>query len=399
MHLLSISENILLFISGFGILQAFILAFVLLLHPRSDRTLTIYLAFYIICLSIPMAIPIAQHFFSWQTFIFLAPFTLLIGPALYLYVRSFKERITLARVWPHLIMFFVYLVIIWRVSASLGAKYPQSAAMPEEVLHSPYTIIPITIRIVQMLYYYYLARKSLGSYQHSIQHLFSETSRINLSWMRLVITGYLVIVVTTVSLYSLVLLYTDYFSLFILINAAAITPYIYLATFKGVTQATVWQVQPGTDRNKMEAAIHEVEVLTRETHSPANPTSTDQPADRRIYELAERVVALLENEKLYEEPELTLRGLAEKLETPTYLLSQAINEGLQKTFYDLVNGYRVEEAKRLLLDSRNRNYTILSVGFEAGFNSKTTFNTVFKKFTGLTPTEFRDSKRVQLEEA
>jgi AraC-like DNA-binding protein len=149
----------------------------------------------------------------------------------------------------------------------------------------------------------------------------------------------------------------------------------------------------------MEAAIHEVEVLTRETHSPANPTSTDQPADRRIYELAERVVALLENEKLYEEPELTLRGLAEKLETPTYLLSQAINEGLQKTFYDLVNGYRVEEAKRLLLDSRNRNYTILSVGFEAGFNSKTTFNTVFKKFTGLTPTEFRDSKRVQLEEA
>ena len=55
-----------------------------------------------------------------------------------------------------------------------------------------------------------------------------------------------------------------------------------------------------------------------------------------------------------------------------------------------MNGYRIEEAKKLLLDPKNKNFTILSVGFEAGFNSKTTFNTVFKKFTGLTPTEFRD---------
>jgi AraC-like DNA-binding protein len=64
-----------------------------------------------------------------------------------------------------------------------------------------------------------------------------------------------------------------------------------------------------------------------------------------------------------------------------------------ENFYDLVNGYRVEEAKRLLLDSKSINYTILSVGFEAGFNSKTTFNTVFKKFTGFTPTEFRDKQK------
>jgi len=65
---------------------------------------------------------------------------------------------------------------------------------------------------------------------------------------------------------------------------------------------------------------------------------------------------------------------------------------LKKSFYDVINSYRVEEAKRLLLDEKNRNYTILSVGFEAGFNSKTTFNPVFKKFTGVTPTEYRDNK-------
>jgi YesN/AraC family two-component response regulator len=101
----------------------------------------------------------------------------------------------------------------------------------------------------------------------------------------------------------------------------------------------------------------------------------------------------MEKEKLYQEPELTLQQLAGKLEVPNYQVSQAMNEGLKKNFYDLVNGYRVEEAKRLLTDEKNKNFTILSVGFEAGFNSKTTFNTVFKKFTGLTPTAFRETQR------
>ena len=102
----------------------------------------------------------------------------------------------------------------------------------------------------------------------------------------------------------------------------------------------------------------------------------------------------MERDKLYQEHELTLQTLSDKLSIPTYQASQAIKEGMNKNFYDLVNGYRVEEAKRLLVDPKNENFTILSVGFEAGFNSKTTFNTVFKKFTGVTPTEYRDQKKL-----
>ena len=100
------------------------------------------------------------------------------------------------------------------------------------------------------------------------------------------------------------------------------------------------------------------------------------------------------NEKLFQEPDLTIQQLAAKLNISSHQLSQAVNDGFKKNFYELINGYRVEEAKRLLLDPQNRNYTILSVGFEAGFNSKTTFNTVFKKFTTLTPTEFRTEQKV-----
>lgn len=70
-------------------------------------------------------------------------------------------------------------------------------------------------------------------------------------------------------------------------------------------------------------------------------------------------------------PNLPCRNWQKKLDHPSHQVSQAINEGMNKNFYDLVNGYRVEKAKRLLLNLKNRNYTILSVGFEAGFNSNT----------------------------
>jgi AraC-like DNA-binding protein len=101
---------------------------------------------------------------------------------------------------------------------------------------------------------------------------------------------------------------------------------------------------------------------------------------------------LIQNEKLYREPELTLQNLADKLQFPSYQVSLAINEGLKKKIYDLANDYRIGEAKRLLSDPGSKNFTILSIGFEAGFNSKTPFNTVFKKIAGFTPTDFRDKE-------
>jgi AraC-like DNA-binding protein len=179
----------------------------------------------------------------------------------------------------------------------------------------------------------------------------------------------------------MILRFPENFSTWVLSIGTAVTIYIYTATFKGITQPTIWQLQPGIDKLKVEADILQAEEI--ESRKPV-------PKDARLDGLAQKISLAMEKEKLYQEPELTLQNLAQKMQCPSYQVSQAINEGMNKSFYDLVNGYRVEEAKRLLLDSRNRNYTILSVGFEAGFNSKTTFNTVFKKFTGFTPTEFRN---------
>lgn len=91
----------------------------------------------------------------------------------------------------------------------------------------------------------------------------------------------------------------------------------------------------------------------------------------------------------HRDPELTLTSLAKQLNISRNQLSEVINTGMRSNFYDFVNKYRVEDVKKLMEDPKNRNYTLLAIAYEAGFPSKSTFNAVFKKFTGLTPSGYR----------
>ena len=106
--------------------------------------------------------------------------------------------------------------------------------------------------------------------------------------------------------------------------------------------------------------------------------------------LVDEIVRLLEEQQIFKSPELDLKRLSERLKTPAYLVTRAINEGLGVNFNDLINRYRVEEVKSLLKADHCKRFTLLAVAFDAGFSSKTTFNTVFKKMTGLTPSSYRD---------
>jgi len=85
---------------------------------------------------------------------------------------------------------------------------------------------------------------------------------------------------------------------------------------------------------------------------------------------------------------LTVEQLARKLEVQPRELSRAINQGLGQNFFEFVSGYRVAEAKRQLGDAANTD-SILQIMYESGFNSKSVFNTAFKRATGKTPSQYR----------
>ena len=93
-------------------------------------------------------------------------------------------------------------------------------------------------------------------------------------------------------------------------------------------------------------------------------------------------------QKPYRNNELTLPMLAELLGISTNNLSQILNEGFGENFYKFINRYRIEESQRLLLDPSFMHFNILGIAFEAGFNSKATFNKTFKEIVGISPSEF-----------
>ena len=106
----------------------------------------------------------------------------------------------------------------------------------------------------------------------------------------------------------------------------------------------------------------------------------------------EKLLALMVDEQPWLEPELTLAELAHRLRTNTSLLSHVINTGCGQNFNDFVNRYRVAEAERKLQNPRLAHYSLVGIALESGFNSKSTFNRVFKKLTGRTPGEISRPK-------
>ena len=105
----------------------------------------------------------------------------------------------------------------------------------------------------------------------------------------------------------------------------------------------------------------------------------------------EKVIERVVNQKRYTDPELTLTDLAKELNTNASLLSKVINQSLKMNFNDFVNHYRVAEVKSRLQDPDYAHLTIMSIAYEAGFNSKATFNRAFKKLTGKNPKDFISS--------
>lgn len=113
-------------------------------------------------------------------------------------------------------------------------------------------------------------------------------------------------------------------------------------------------------------------------------SSLDEAARQRIRKKLQEV---METRQIYKQASLSLRQLSEELRESSHYLSQVINQDLHTSFYEWVNQYRIEAAKQMLL--QHPDYTILAIAEEVGFNSKSTFNTAFRHYTQMTPSEYR----------
>jgi AraC-like DNA-binding protein len=111
---------------------------------------------------------------------------------------------------------------------------------------------------------------------------------------------------------------------------------------------------------------------------------------RKKKEIKNRIIAYFEEEKPYLRSELNMEILSAELKVPKYQLTEVLNTEIGMNFFQFVNGYRIQAIKAMLADKKNK-YSIEAIGYECGFNSKSSFFTVFKNITGQTPLEYKNS--------
>ena len=244
--------------------------------------------------------------------------------------------------------------------------------------------------------YVILSFLKLRQHKVNIESRFSNTARINLNWLRYLIYG-------TSAIWIVILLGLKDTYIF-----GTVVLYVFFIGYFGIRQVGIFSNKPlivepaksllGKDvnagseiKNQLQTAAHvSNEPDTKRKYQKSSLTAAEAG---RIYN---QLHQLMLKEKLFKDPELNLGQLAGNLNVHSNVLSQVINSFENKTFYDYINGLRIEEFKTLVADPQSSQYTLLSLAFECGFNSKTAFNRNFKKTTGLSPSEYLNQLKINL---
>lgn len=168
----------------------------------------------------------------------------------------------------------------------------------------------------------------------------------------------------------------------------AISFFIYWMTYKGLYQLRLVQ-----DKALLKKLFHEEATEANQSSVIKTKEAVNNPAfDKNNHYLLE-LDRLLSEEKIFLDPDLSRDQVAERLGISSGYLSQIINTATATNFTSYINQHRVEEVKKMILDPEAQKYSLLAIGLEAGFKSKSAFYTTFKKQTGKTPTEFKKSHR------
>lgn len=131
-----------------------------------------------------------------------------------------------------------------------------------------------------------------------------------------------------------------------------------------------------------------LKMIKNEVKKGLNKYKKSGLTERFSLELKERLLELLDQDKIYRKNDMSLQKLSELLGTTRHNTSQIINEHFNLNFFELINKYRIKEAKEILKGKQHENINIIDVAYEVGFNNKVTFNKSFKKYNRITPSEY-----------
>jgi len=288
----------------------------------------------------------------------------LFGPALFWYsvtmARKVQPKVKILLI--HLILFSLflfYIVIHGVVSKSWVTPFPLS----QYILSSMH---------IQILCYMVASIREISSYQHRIENAYSSLEKMNLNWLKLNVIAFLCMWIVDIAnflLDKIQILPNEASVLMTFISLLINFLFANLIIYKGLKSPELF-IEPADSQVK-------------------NKYRTSLLSPEQSLRIAEKLKNFMEKEKPFLEPEITLQEISDRIEINPRYVSQVINERFNKNFFEFVNYYRVEEAKTQLVTNGGLEKTVLEILYECGFNSKSVFNTFFKKSTGLTPSQYR----------
>jgi AraC-like DNA-binding protein len=361
--------------------SALLLSFLLFNHPlNTNRKANGWLGLTVATIGLAM-LEILLHVLhlqhKYQSFLgFIEVSRFLTAPALYLSILFFTTptRIFEKKDLWHFVPFAAFLLFMTKFIIT-----GQNWQFNEKTARIVFPILRSALPLQTVLYWLFSYRR-LRQHQRNLLQVTASTQRIDLSWMKhfLEVLALVILVWLNLAFFNFTPLY-EATPLLYLVS-------IYVLAYFSLRQQEIYPFTP--------TQLRELEPIL----SPAVPAGAEKQkrlSDSQVTYLKDSLERVMQDNKAFLDNELNLPGLAGKVGVSVHELSHLINEAYGENFYAFVNRYRVEEAKRLLLSEKYTHLTMLGIANQAGFNSKTTFNTAFKKATGQSPTEFVQAARGQ----
>ena len=380
---------------------------VYLLVNRAPSRENTFLAVLVATMSVSIlgpALGLSGYYREWPHLIRISdPIAFLLGPLLYGYIHLLtRSRLPRHYGW-HLVPFGVYLIFLLPFYSLSGAE---KVAFGEKVLFAgqqPPQLVAIQIfRTLHVGSYLVASLLLIRQFGRLLKENYSDIQTLNLDKAASLLRLYLVVSALGIGtfLFGLIapinyvvangiiglgislIIYALAYSLW---NRPATPPVARLVPPReapGPATGELLARQPSNATDVLPAAI--IEVVAEKGRG------TYYLSDEQYAAWGVRLEALLQRDRIYLENELSLAQLGDRLGIQPYQASELISRRYGEPFFDLINRRRVEEVKKRLEDPAYAHYSILGIALDCGFNSKSSFNAAFKKFTGFTPSQYRN---------
>ncbi|KQC30239.1 helix-turn-helix domain-containing protein [Flagellimonas eckloniae] len=370
-------ELILDFILVSGITVILIIIGLLVKSKKKQLSQSVLIVFFSLLLTVSIFTYANLHNLKWLLQITFIPndiTAVMIGPLLYLYVKSLflEEKNLVKNTLKHFIPAGLYLI---------GIAIPTliySAFRLDELSYviSNFTILIIKLEDVYLMLYLVLSLQLLSKYRGALRNNYSNLSHYHFNWIKIMLSGALFIISINliIRIYELVTKNTIWYQEYLIIMVMILL-IIYLGYY-GVNQSKV--LLP-------DFLLKEDKPIINESKNKFLSNTLKEELEL----LKQNLEFILDSQKPYLDEDLTLGKLAKQLSTTDKKLSILLNQYLNTTFYDLINSYRVTTVIEKMKQDEYKSYNLFGIACDSGFKSRTSFNRIFKKETGLSPSAYK----------